>query len=233
MREISGLWYIVSAMGFAVANVGLCYITIFTLFQITDTFGYALMFSLFFIFVGLYILSKSYRNYITKFHNMTFMQIEDKTTVRYKYLIILGIINILSGIFIVAFHFAFFTSVINSIIYSVIGACITMTFTVSFIDIINLATNLCIEDPFLANSKQLIPIVLFGTLLGCLIGGTFGYNYADNIDFVFLVEVLKIENVILFPLSLLSGVAMGFIAIYYQKDYEIENDFKPISREEI
>ena len=89
MDFLSLLIHLFSVMLSIIISIAISFLDNFTLFEIARSFYFALYFSFFFFIIGVFILSKSYRNYITKFQHTDFIQLEQRDTLRFKYIFIL------------------------------------------------------------------------------------------------------------------------------------------------
>ena len=75
-----------------------------TLYFIYKDAIYGLYFAFFFLIIGIFIISKSYRNYVTKLQNVNFIQVEKLDKFDFYYMITLGCILLISGIFSILVH---------------------------------------------------------------------------------------------------------------------------------
>jgi hypothetical protein len=98
------------------------------------------------LIIGLYILIRSLRGYQTTFQNPDYIQVQKKDQLRYKYLIFLSILLIISAAFSLILHWSYFVKRINYIVkipvFSCLGIGITFALCVTVIDIINTAFHL-------------------------------------------------------------------------------------------
>jgi hypothetical protein len=94
----------------------------------------------------LYILIRSLRGYHTTFQNPDYIQVQQKDQLRYKYLIFLSILLIISAVFSLILHWSYFVKKVNYIVkipvFSCLGIGITFALCVTVIDIINTAFHL-------------------------------------------------------------------------------------------
>ena len=226
-------------MTFWIALLDIC-----TLYFIYKDSIYGLYFAFFFLIIGIFIISKSYRNYVTKLQNVDFIQVEKLDKFDFYYMIILGCILLISGIFSILVHTHFFISLNYKIrvpFLSLISIGVTFALIIPCIDISNIIY-FCIyksqsKKYIIYNKKQIIPLMTLGMILGLIVGIFFSVlNLEDLRIHKFSGQLMDMQNILL-PIIIFIGTSAGLIiTIFFDNNdglYENKDgEFKPLKQEE-
>ena len=215
-----------------------------TLYFIYKDAIYGLYFAFFFLIIGIFIISKSYRNYVTKLQNVDFIQVEKLDKFDFYYMITLGCILLISGIFSILVHTHFFISLNYKIrvpFLSLISIGVIFALIIPCIDISNIIY-FCIyksqsKKYIIYNKKQIIPLMTLGMILGLIVGIFFSVlNLEDLRIHKFSGQLMDIQNILL-PIIIFIGTSAGLIiTIFFDNNdglYENKDgEFKPLKQEE-
>ena len=239
------LTFIFSIVTCVLISIAITFIDNCTLFEIAVNFYYALYFGIFFLIIGVFILSKSYRNYVTKFQHTDFIQIEPKDLFRFKYIFILGCLILLSSLFTLLLHIDYIHKLNYQYkipFFCVIGISITFAIVVTSIDLINLCFALFygkkMVNPLINSYKQIMPLIYLSCLMGFIFGGIFAIFDVEDAKLSNISDILGKEEGFLIPIAVVFGFIAGlFISLVGKEDEEgdkiiVEKGFKPISQQE-
>lgn len=244
MGFLSLLTHLFSVMVSIIISIAISFLDNFTLFEIARSFYFALYFSFFFFIIGVFILSKSYRNYITKFQHTDFIQLEQRDTLRFKYIFILGCFIILGSLFSIILHMNYVYTMNYKLkipLFAVIGIAITFSIAVSMIDVINLLFALFngekVSEPPINHHRQIMPVIYLSCIMGFIFGGIFALFDIEDVRLSHISDMLAKEEGFLIPIAVIFGLIAGLFVSMKGKDDDddkiiVEKGFKPIAQEE-
>lgn len=142
--------YFISMISGAGIGIGMSFIVNCTLVEISKSKYFSFVnqsitiqyFAIFFLIIGVYILLRSLRSYQTTFQNPDYIQVNKKDKLRIQYLILLGVLLIISSMFALSMQTHFIKSLhylLKIPIFSCLGVAVTFSIGVSVTDLINLA----------------------------------------------------------------------------------------------
>lgn len=226
-------------LSFCIAFADAC-----TLYFIYKDAIYGFYFAFTFLIIGLFIISKSYRSYVTNLQNLDFIQVQKLDKFHFYYMFILGLIIFISGIFSILIHTHFFISLNYKIrvpFLSLISIGVTFALIIPCIDISNIIY-FCIyksqsKKYIIYNKKQIIPLMTLGMILGLIVGIFFSVlNLEDLRIHKFSGQLMDMQNILL-PIIIFIGTSAGLIiTIFFDNNdglYENKDgEFKPLKQEE-
>ncbi len=226
-------------LSFCIAFADAC-----TLYFIYKDAIYGFYFAFTFLIIGLFIISKSYRSYVTNLQNLDFIQVQKLDKFHFYYMFILGLIIFISGIFSILIHTHFFISLNYKIrvpFLSLISIGVTFALIIPCIDISNIIY-FCIyksqsKKYIIYNKKQIIPLMTLGMILGLIVGIFFSVlNLEDLRIHKFSGQLMDMQNILL-PIIIFIGTSAGLIiTIFFDNNDRLyenkDGEFKPLKQEE-
>ena len=226
-------------LSFCIAFADAC-----TLYFIYKDAIYGFYFAFTFLIIGLFIISKSYRSYVTNLQNLDFIQVQKLDKFHFYYMFILGLIIFISGIFSILIHTHFFINLNYKIrvpFLSLICIGVTFALVIACIDISNviyLSINKTESMKGLINNKkQIIPLMTYGVILGLIVGIVFSVlNLEDMRINKFSDQLINLQNILLpiiIIIGILAGLTITVFADYRDEIYENKDgEFTPLKQEE-
>ena len=215
-----------------------------TLYFIYKDAIYGLYFAFTFLFIGLLILSKSYRSYVTHFQNLDFIQVQKLDKFHFYYMFILGLIIFISGIFIILIHTHFFINLNYKLrvpFLSLICIGISFALVIACIDISNVIYLYIKKSEsmkgLIHNKKQIIPLMTSGLVLGLIVGIVFSALRLEDMRIhKFSEQIMNMQN-LLIPIIIFIGIFSGLtITLFIDHNDEFyenkDGEFKPLKQEE-